>query len=477
MGDIMRHTLGNGFGWPAKLSGTPRATRAIYCAGEGTLRARKTPGHDEVSSNPSGRPASDTGAQNYTVEGSSKRNKKKRKKRTTNIGTWNVQTLKEVGKLGLLTRELEHQDVNITGLCEVRWQGCGHFTSGDHLIVYSGGKGGQAGVAIVLDKQTKGSLVSYGAVSDRILVVHLHTKPVKTTIIQVYAPTMQYNEEEKELFYNQLQAVMDTIKTRNMTIVMGDFNAKVGEGQEKKKGLGSHGLGERNVNGEYLLNFSEANNLMVLNTWFKCHQRRKYTWISPNGETKNQIDFIMVNKQWFSSFSNCVTKPGADCDTDQILLTAKLKLKGFKKKVTEIPLIRYDLARLHDTEVLNKYLIETENRFEILLKTDEEKSPDDLRTDMKEIWNQTAESLLGRKKISKGKPWISEKTKELADRKRKAREEGDKPEYQRLKADVKKQSQLERKTNRWGNPCGTSSQETFVRINKEKKTFLLWPRL
>ncbi|GFN85804.1 craniofacial development protein 2-like protein [Plakobranchus ocellatus] len=310
----------------------------------GTLRARKTPGHDEVSS---------TGAQSYTVEGSSKRNKKKRKKRTRNIGTWNVRTLKEVGKLGLLTRELEHQDVNITGLCEVRWQGCGHFTSGDHLIVYSGGKGGQAGVTIVLDKQTKGSLISYDAVSDRILVVHLHTKPVKTTIIQVYAPTMQYNEEEKELFYNQLQAVMDTIKTHNMTIVMGDFNAK-----------------------------------------------------------------------WFSSFSNCVTKPGADCDTDHILLTAKPKLKGFKKKVTEIPLIRYDLARLHDTEVLNKYLIETENRFEILLKTDEEKSPDELWTDMKEIWNQTAESLLGRKKISKGKPWISEKTKELADRKRKLGKRG-----------------------------------------------------
>ncbi|GFN74104.1 Bcl-6 corepressor [Plakobranchus ocellatus] len=31
------------------IAGTPRATRAIYCAGEGTIRARKTPGHDEVN--------------------------------------------------------------------------------------------------------------------------------------------------------------------------------------------------------------------------------------------------------------------------------------------------------------------------------------------------------------------------------------------------------------------------------------------
>ena len=155
---------------------------------------------------------------------------------------------------------------------------------------------------------------------------------------------------------------------------MGDFNAKVGKGCEKHKGLGPHGLGERNLNGEHLLTFSEANDMMILNTWFECHQRRKYTWVATNGETKNQIDYILVNKKWFSSFSSCITKPGADCDTDHILLRAKMKLKGFKKRKTESPLVRYDLTRLHEEEVKKEYLIKTANRFEALLNVSQEKT-------------------------------------------------------------------------------------------------------
>ena len=41
-----------------------------------------------------------------------------------------------------------------------------------------------------------------------------------------------------------------------------------------------------------------------------------FTWISPNKKTKNQIDYILVSKNWFSSFTDYRTRPGADSDTD-----------------------------------------------------------------------------------------------------------------------------------------------------------------
>ena len=105
------------------------------------------------------------------------------------IGTWNVRTLRKAGKLHLLLKELEANDVDIAGLSEVRWQGEGHFQSGDSTVIVSGGIPGQGGVAVILNKKLRGSMISYTPVSERILVVILAMQPVNVTVIQVYAPT------------------------------------------------------------------------------------------------------------------------------------------------------------------------------------------------------------------------------------------------------------------------------------------------
>ena len=59
----------------------------------------------------------------------------------------------EMGELHLLINELKHQKLNISGLCECRWRGGGHFSFEDHLIIYSGDDKSEAGVAIILDKK------------------------------------------------------------------------------------------------------------------------------------------------------------------------------------------------------------------------------------------------------------------------------------------------------------------------------------
>ena len=61
----------------------------------------------------------------------------------------------------------------------------------------------------------------------------LFLKTVNTTIIQVYAASTNHPEEEIEDFYSKLQSVKYLIKSKNQLIIMGDCNAKVGEGTEK----------------------------------------------------------------------------------------------------------------------------------------------------------------------------------------------------------------------------------------------------
>ena len=101
-----------------------------------------------------------------------------------------------------------------------------------------------------------------------------------------------------------------------MLVIMGDFNAKVGSNGTERSIVGVHGLGDRNDRGQLLVDFCAANELMVTNTLFRQHPRRLYTWTSPRGSYRNQIDYLLIRKRWRNSVLNAHTYPGADCGTD-----------------------------------------------------------------------------------------------------------------------------------------------------------------
>jgi hypothetical protein len=57
----------------------------------------------------------------------------------TRIGSWNVQTLFQKGKLAQLNREMDRYKLDILGVSEVRWNGSGHIMTTDgKMFLYSG---------------------------------------------------------------------------------------------------------------------------------------------------------------------------------------------------------------------------------------------------------------------------------------------------------------------------------------------------
>ena len=92
------------------------------------------------------------------------------------------------------------------------------------------------------------------------------------------------------------------------------------------------------------------------NTLFQ-HKRRLCTWTSPDGQYRNQIDYILCSQRW-SSIQSAKTRPGADCGSDHELLIAKFKLK--LKNVWKITRqFRYDL-----NQISYDYTVEVTNRFQ-----------------------------------------------------------------------------------------------------------------
>ena len=100
---------------------------------------------------------------------------------------------------------------------------------------------------------------------------------------------------------------------------------------------GKFGLGIQNEAGQRLIEFCQENALVIANNFFQQHKRRLYTWTSPDGQHRNQIDYIPCSQRWRSSIQSTKTRPGADCGSDHELLIAKFRLKLKKVGKTARP--------------------------------------------------------------------------------------------------------------------------------------------
>ena len=133
--------------------------------------------------------------------------KRLRGREYTSIATWNVRTLSQTGKLKELTHELERYKWHMIGLCETRWKNSGEqLTDEGHMLYYSGEADKHAnGVGILMNKDFKNTVIASCPISSRIMSVRVRATPFNITVIQVYAPTTDYTDEELEQFYVQLQ--------------------------------------------------------------------------------------------------------------------------------------------------------------------------------------------------------------------------------------------------------------------------------
>ena len=174
--------------------------------------------------------------------------------------------------------------------------------------------------------------------------VRLQGKLVNITVIQVYALTSNAEEAEVEWFYEDLQDLLELTPKRDVLFIIGDRNAKV-ERQEIPGVTCKFGLGVQNEAGQKLIEFSQENSLVIANTLFQQHKRRLYTWTSPDGQHRNQIDYIHCSQRWRSSIQSVKTRPGADCGSDHELLITKFRLKLKKVGKTTRPL-RNDLNQI-----------------------------------------------------------------------------------------------------------------------------------
>ena len=145
--------------------------------------------------------------------------------------------------------------------------------------------------------------------------VRFQGKSFNITVIQVYALMSNTEEAEVEWFYEDLQDLLELTPKKDVLFIIGDWNAKV-RSQETSGVTGKFGFGIWNEAGQRLLEFCQENTLVIANTLFQQHKRRLYTWISPDGQYQNQINYILCSQRWRSSIQSANTRLRADCGSD-----------------------------------------------------------------------------------------------------------------------------------------------------------------
>ena len=152
-------------------------------------------------------------------------------------------------------------------------------------------------------------------------------------------------------------------------------------------------LGVQNEAGQRLIEFCQENALVIANTLFQQHKRRLYTWIAPDGQYWNQIDYILCSQRWRSSIQSTKARPGANCGSDRELLIAKFRLK-LKKVGKTTRSFRYDL-----NQIPYDYTVEVRNRFKGLDLID--RMPEELWMEVCDIVQEAVIKTIPKKKKCK----------------------------------------------------------------------------
>ena len=109
--------------------------------------------------------------------------------------------------------------------------------------------------------------------------------------------------------------------------MMDDLNAKVGsDNTNHDRAMEKEGCGCMNNEGESLLVFCMTYDLVIGGTRSSHHEIHKLTLCSPNGD-KNQIDHLIMNGIWRTSFQDVRPRKGNDIGSDRYLVTVTLKVK------------------------------------------------------------------------------------------------------------------------------------------------------
>ncbi|KAF2898321.1 hypothetical protein ILUMI_07855 [Ignelater luminosus] len=119
------------------------------------------------------------------------------------IGTWNVRSMYEPGKIHNTIHEIERMSIAVLGISEMRWPQTEKYQIEAYTVYYSGKNRLQNrnGVAIIVNEDVNSAVLRVAPISERIIMLRIRASPKDINIVQVQKLEMEEYDKRHDLFH------------------------------------------------------------------------------------------------------------------------------------------------------------------------------------------------------------------------------------------------------------------------------------
>ena len=177
---------------------------------------------------------------------------------TLKIASWNIGTMR--GRSSEIVETITRRNVDLCCVQEVRRRGASarYITGKDsrYKFFWVGNDQGTSGVGVLLAEKWVDKVYDIKRESARSMLIKLLLGEAVLMVLSVYAPQTGLEESTKDVFYDSLQTVISELPDKEIVIPCGDWNGHVGQ-----EAAGGSGHGERNADGDRVLEFAVVNSI------------------------------------------------------------------------------------------------------------------------------------------------------------------------------------------------------------------------
>ena len=343
------------------------------------------------------------------------------------IASWNDRTLLDTvdrheRRYAIFGRELARYNIDIVALSETRISGSSEFVEvgAGYTFFTVGqpeGKPRHAGVGFAIRNSLISQLEEHPkGISPRLMTMRLRLNHGRQAVfLSAYAPTLVASDDEKEAFYEILDAAITAVPYKHRLFLLGDFNARIGcDYMTWPKVVGHHSVGNENSNGTLLLQTCSQHELVITNTLFQQANKYKTTWMHPRSKHWHMLDYIITRQRDVHDVRITRVMRGTDCWSDHRLVRSIVVLHVCppqrrhacaRHKQLNVSLLKQKDAKLQFRLKLNEALVSNS-------RLDKPVSVEDDWADIRDTTYKTAAEVLGFRVGRRHQDWFDDQDTE-----------------------------------------------------------------